>query len=577
MKSTLKIATFILIVTPLLVACDDFFTVNDKELIDKKLVVKNEEFFTGLWSNLYHSLDNGFMEVGSTMLANASDEADSNVPFGPTTVFNEGSWNSYNNPYNRSWGFYYQTINNANYFLEISDTTTNTEFVFYKDYANYPDDKAKYNRFLANLMAYRIDAKFFKALAHFQLWKMYGNVPIVNNVITKEEAAQLKQATTPEMLTYISGILNQIIAEFNVLENKPGSAYKLGKWDPSSLGRITKGAALALKCRLFLYAASPLHNNETYNLAYCDSAAKAAASIINSNIYSVAIGYRKLQFNRTATNPENILDTRSDVLDNNLMETWNYPKGGLPKYVNIPGICSNATCPSQNLVDAYDKLSGYDDAKPNLKRDFRLSQTVYFDGDLNNGTQIESFRGGKDGIGDKNATTTGYYLKKFVNDTITLPVGTVAPHVWYVFRYSEVLLNYAEAMFNAYGNAKKGYITVGNDLNATDAINIVRLRDGRNTGNLAITAPLTNDIIRRERQVELAFEGHRFWDVRRWKIASITENLPLRGMNITVANNVKQFNPNYVVETRKFVTGMELFPIPYTEMHLYPSWKQNWE
>lgn len=577
MKSTLKIATFILLVTPLLVACDDFFTVNDKELIDKELVVKNEEFITGLWSNLYHSLDNGFMEVGSTMLANACDEADSNVPFGPTTVFNEGSWNSYNNPYNRSWGFHYQTINNANYFLEISDTTTNAEFDFYKDYANYPDDKAKYNRFLANLMAYRIDAKFFKALSHFQLWKMYGNVPIVNKVMTKEEAVQLKQATTPEMVAYISGVLNQIIVEFDVLENKPGSAYKLGKWDPSSLGRITKGAALALKCRLFLYAASPLHNNGTYNVAYCDSAAKAAASIINFNIYSVAIGYRKLQFNRTASNPENILDTRSDVLDNNLMEIWNYPKGGLPKYVNVPGICSNATCPSQNLVDAYDKLSGYDDAKPNLKRDYRLSQTVYFDGDLNNGTQIESFRGGKDGIGDKNATTTGYYLKKFVNDTITLPVGTVAPHIWYVFRYSEVLLNYAEAMFNVHGNEKKGYVTVGNDLSATDAINIVRLRDGRNSGNIAITAPLTNDIIRRERQVELAFEGHRFWDVRRWKIASTTENLPLRGLNITVANNVKQYNPNYVVETRKFVAGMELFPIPYTEMHLYPSWKQNWE
>jgi len=576
MKSTLKIAAFILLVTPLLVACDDFFTVNDKELIDKELVVKNEEFITGLWSNLYHSLDNGFMEIGSAMLASASDEADSNVPFGPTTAFNGGSWNSYNNPYNKAWGFQYQTINNANYFLEISDTTSNAEFKFYKDYANYPDDKAKYNRFLANLMAYRIDAKFFKALSHFQLWKMYGHVPIVDKVITKDESALLKQATTPEMVNYISDILNQIIVEFDVLENMPGSAYKAGKWDPSSLGRITKGAALALKCRMFLYAASPLHNEGEYNTAYCDSSAVAAANIINSNIYSVAIGYRKLQFNRTTSNPENILDNRTDVLDNNIMETWNYPKSGLPKYVNVPGISSNSTSPSQNLVDAYDKLSGYDPLKPNLNRDYRLSQTVYFDGDLNNGTEIETFRGGKDGIGDKNSTTTGYYLKKFVTDTLTLPVGTIAPHVWYIFRYSEVLLNYAEAMFNAYGNVKKGYITAGADLSAADALNIVRLRDNRNVGNLPVALPLTNETIRRERQVELAFEGHRFWDVRRWKIAMQTENAPLRGLNITVINNVKQYDPNYVVESRKFTDGMELFPIPYSEMYLYPSWQQNW-
>jgi len=356
----------------------------------------------------------------------------------------------------------------------------------------------------------------------------------------------------------------------------PGSAYHSGKWDGSSLGRITKGAALALKTRLFLYAASPLHNNGSYNKAYCDSAALAAAKIINSNIYSVAIGYRKLQFNRTAANPENILDARTEVMDNNYMESWNYPKSGLAKYVNVPGIGNNATCPSQNLVDAYDKLAGYTDAAPALKRDYRLSQTITFDGDIVNGAAVESFRGGKDGIGDKNATTTGYYLKKFVTDTLTLPVGTVAPHVWYVFRYSEVLLNYAEAVFNAYGNVKKGYVTVGADLSPSDAINIVRLRDNRNVGNLPIALPLTNELIRRERQVELAFEGHRFWDVRRWKIASVTENQALRGMNITVVNTIKQYNSNYTVENRKFVDGMELFPIPYTEMHLYPSWKQNW-
>lgn len=576
MNTKFKILVISILTVLLLPACDDFFVLNDKELIDNNLVIKNEEFITGLWSNLYHSFDNGFQEVGSTMLANASDESDSNVPYGATSFFNDGSWNSYNTPYNRTWSFLYQGINNAAYFLQISDTTTNKELKFYQDYKNYPDNRAKYNKFLANLKAYRIDSKFFKAYFHFQLWKMYGNVPIVDNVISEKEALQLKQATTAEMVTYIATTLNQVIREFDQLETVSGSAYHAGKWDPSSLGRITKGAALALKCRMFLYAASPLHNQGAYNKVLCDSAAKTAASIINLNIYSVNIGYRKLQFNRTASNPENILDNRVDILDNNFMEFSNYPKSGLAKYVNVPGVGSNVTSPSQNLVDAYDKLPGYSAAAPFQKLDVRFAQTIYCNGDIVNGVPVESFRGGKDGIGEKNATTTGYYLKKFVNDTLTLPVGTTAPHVWYIFRYSEVLLNYAEAMFNAHGNVNKGYITAGTDLTPEAALNLVRLREGKNLGNLAIATTLTNELIRRERQVELAFEGHRFWDVRRWNIANSTENKPLRGMNITITNAVKNYDPNYVVENRKFVAGMELFPIPYTEMHLYPSWVQNW-
>ncbi len=576
MNTKFKILVISILTVLLLPACDDFFVLNDKELIGNDLVIKNEEFITGLWSNLYHSFDNGFQEVGSTMLANASDEADSNVPYGATSFFNDGSWNSYNTPYNRTWSFLYQGINNAAYFLQISDTTTNKELKFYQDYKNYPDNRAKYNKFLANLKAYRIDSKFFKAYFHFQLWKMYANVPIVDNVISEKEALQLKQATTAEMVTYIATTLNEVIREFDQLETVAGSAYHGGKWDPSSLGRITKGAALALKCRMFLYAASPLHNQGAYNKALCDSAAKTAASIINLNIYSVNIGYRKLQFNRTASNPENILDNRVDILDNNFMEFSNYPKSGLAKYVNVPGVGSNVTSPSQNLVDTYDKLPGYSAAAPFQKLDVRFAQTIYCNGDVVNGVPVESFRGGKDGIGEKNATTTGYYLKKFVNDTLTLPVGTTAPHVWYVFRYSEVLLNYAEAMFNAHGNVNKGYITTGTDLTPEAAINLVRLREGKNLGNVIIATPLTNELIRRERQVELAFEGHRFWDVRRWNIANSTENKPLRGMNITITNAVKSYDPNYVVENRKFVAGMELFPIPYTEMHLYPSWVQNW-
>lgn len=577
MNLKIKIYLTALVLVFILNSCDNPFVVDDKEFINKDLVVSNESYIVGLWANLYHSFNNGFQEVGSSMLASACDEADSNVPFGPTNAFNQGSWNSYNNPYSKAWAYMYSVLNNASYFLEVSDTTLNKDMVFYKDYIKFPDNKLKYNTFLANLKGWRADARFFKAYHHFQLWKMYGNVPIVDKVLSKDEALKLKQATTQEVVNYIDTTLNRVIKELDELERMPNTIYTGGKWNSNNLGRITKGAAFALKCRMYLYAASPLYNNGTYNKAYCDSAARAAAKIINMNIYSLNISYSAMQFDRSLANPENILDYRSGVGNLNYFELQNYPKGGEAQYVNVDNICSNATCPSQNLVDAYEKLPGYTSTLPFQNLDARFKLTILCDGDVANGKEVESYKGGVAGIGDKNATTTGYYLKKFVVDKVTLPVGTQPAHIWYVFRYGEVLLNYAEAMFNAYGETtKKGYVTNGPDMSALDAINKTRLRTGL-TGNIAIVSPLNNEKIQKERQVELAFEGHRFWDVRRWKIAEISENAPLRGMFIVKnSDNTKTYNPRYEVEKRLFTAGMEHFPIPYTEMNQYPSWTQNW-
>ena len=342
-----------------------------------------------------------------------------------------------------------------------------------------------------------------------------------------------------------------------------GIEYVNNIWSNPHFGRITKGASLALKTRVLLYAASPLNTVEgTYNASLCIKAAQAAAQIINMGIYSTNIDYRNLQFNQTPSNPENILDARSCIGGLfNYMELWNYPKGGDDLYI-VPSVGCNATCPSQGLVDAYETIDGspVSEINPYINRDPRLKETILCNGDQFNDAIVESFVGGNAAIGGKNQTTTGYYLKKFVQEKVKLPSGEVSPHIWYIFRYGEVLLNYAEAMFYAFGpKATQGYITNGRDLSALDAINLIRSRPGVNMPKLT---SLTEDQL----QNEVALNWHSrspFWDVRRWKIAEMTENAPLMGIRIIKNYDTNNFIYNKVkIENRKFNKAIYHYPIP---------------
>jgi hypothetical protein len=291
-------------------------------------------------------------------------------------------------------------------------------------------------------------------------------------------------------------------------------------------------------------------------------------------LYSTNIDYQSIFFNKTAANPENILDSRVRVNNFNYLERWNYPLGGSDQWTTT-GVGKYATCPSQGLVDAYETIDGspVDPQDPYINRDPRFKQTILCNGDIFNDEPVESFVGGKAAIGDKNATTTGYYLKKFIREKLNLNINATGPHVWYVFRYGEVLLNYAEAMYYAHGaSATMGYVTNGADLSATDAVNLIRNRTG--VAMPAITA-LTEEQLRNERRIELAFEGHRFWDVRRWMIADQTENMPLKGMRITKDGSSLTYQV-VDIENRKFVSpAMNRFPIPYVEMTNYSNWQQN--
>jgi hypothetical protein len=270
-----------------------------------------------------------------------------------------------------------------------------------------------------------------------------------------------------------------------------------------------------------------------------------------------------------------IIMTRPYQLNSNVFERANYPVG-------MANAGEGATCPSQNLIDAFetksgksitDPTSGFDPLKPFANRDARLEWLIVINGssmglNANNTARIvQSYKGGPDGVGAKEgATTTGYYLRKMCIENYDLTKAGTRAKSWVILRFAEVLLNYAEAMNEAYGPDTKPLINgVVASRSALEAINMVRKRAGQPDILAGISQSDLRQRIRNERRIELAFEEHRFFDVRRWKIAEQTENIPLSGISISNNSGTLSFD-KFVVENRFFEPKMYLYPIPNIEI-----------
>jgi hypothetical protein len=236
--------------------------------------------------------------------------------------------------------------------------------------------------------------------------------------------------------------------------------------------------------------------------------------------------------------------------------------------------------PLQNLVDEYemdngkpitDPTSGYNPQDPYTGRDKRFYATVLYNGANYRGRAIETFTPGgkdsKDGADNWNTSKTGYYLKKFMNDAYPLqnPWGNAGFQPWFYIRYAEILLNFAEAANEAYG---PDVVPSGSTLSARTAVNMIRQRPSVDMPELpaGLSQSQMRDAIRYERRVELAFEEHRFYDVRRWKIAEVTENQPAGGITITKSGSTLTYATKVALDNRKFETKNYWLPIPRSEI-----------
>ena len=208
----------------------------------------------------------------------------------------------------------------------------------------------------------------------------------------------------------------------------------------------------------------------------------------------------------------------------------------------------------------------YYDKEGKPTRDPRLYLNVICDGMNYMNQVVEPLEGGKNGTPIEGATTTGYYLKKLMNETVSLsPVTPVTkPHHYPVFRYAEILLNYAEALNEWQGPT---YTDQYCKMSALDALNEVRTAAGM-PKYTETDKDKFKALVKKERRIELAFEDHRFWDIRRWKEGNLVEKI----------YGVKKQNGTYqkeLIQNRIWQDKMYLYPIPQKETFVNDNLTQN--
>ncbi len=524
---------------------------NADEFLDKKPLGEYSE--VDVWSdlNLVEPFVNGMYKNSMGWpfaIERLSDYVDEShfTPDWDVTNFNKSlmtqdnllGWQSGNSPHTQHlrWAPLYLNVRRANiFFSKINEVTVADE---------------KEQLFKDRLIG---EVYFMRGYTYFLLTNLYGGVPLITKVYGLDDDFLVARNTYEECINYIVGQLDS--AALHLPEVMSGD----------DLGRVTKGAALALKARTLVYAASDLHHQmNTYAPGFTNpellgftsgsqqnrwrAAKDAAIDVMDLGIYDL---YKK----EPATGDsiaQNFVDyfttvgeTEEDILlqyfsSKSKDEGWQYYNPAL--YCGPNGYHNwGNNCPLGDLVDDYEMADGsrFDwsnpahQADPYANRDQRLYATILYEGVQwrtrpSDGLLIDPFSKLQVGaiynvadttvplvagldtrqgpIEDWNGGYTGYYVRKFVDPTLD-PQYVAQTVPFRHIRYAEVLLNYAEAS-----------IELGEYDDAIDAINQIRKRAGQPDLDPAITADDLKAKYRNERRIELAYEDHRFWDVRRWVI-----------------------------------------------------------
>ena len=378
--------------------------------------------------------------------------------------------------------------------------------------------------------------RFFRAFVYFQLAKRHGGVILYTNL--DEMTSNKARSTEEETWNLIESDLDYAIA--NLPESWVATADK---------NRVTKYAALAFKSRAMLYA-------QRWQKAY-----DAANAVIKSEKYGLVDNYANacagnnkeaiLEFDYAITKPNHTFDKDYVPLSDG------YEYGGLGT-------------PTQEMVESYEKADGtkmdwapyhsataarppYEDLEP------RFKASIIYPGCTWKGHVMQNSVNGTYGMFmayraqpyTYGYTTTGYYLRKLMNESISDVKNTPSTQPWVELRYAEVLLNQAEAAYK---------------LNKIDSaqisMNQVRARVGL-PGKFTTGAAWFNDY-KKERKVELAYEGQQFWDMRRWKLAHIEyNNYRCHGFKIT-GTNYEYIDVDY--QDRKFLEKTYVLPVPDDEL-----------
>ncbi|MDR0714205.1 MAG: RagB/SusD family nutrient uptake outer membrane protein [Bacteroidales bacterium] len=585
MKTVKKGLPFVVAVA--LTACSDFLDPKTDNTMTEEEVFSNAAYFAGPLMDAY----NGIADIYDIAMDNMTDNSVDSHFSGDYYLCGTGALRPNNNPLN-NWVGGYRQIRRLNQFLSrmVLDTTavipTPVRFYVIKTPQDSIDNVREFYRLLG-------EAYFVRAYWKWELLQNFGGIAadgitalgvpeVGDRVLEVTDNLNLPRATYAES---VQSIVNDCdtAAKLLPVEYK-GSDKVTGE---QMNGRASGIAAMALKARVLLYAASPAFN-PSGDITLWEKAAIAAGEAIKAvgglaNLSTVN-NYYFLQLNNGVYQHRDIIFRSKLRTGNRLYENNNYPQ-------SMYG--SATTNPSQNYVDAFPDKNGYpisestlyQEDNPYVDRDPRLALYVAYNGSPMGPSgyhTIASYKGGEDAWSVlRNSSRTSCYLKKLLRtDHITLVPGseTGTPRARIVLGMPELYLNFAEAANEAWG-VKGDPMSFG----FTAATVLQRIHQRYSAGNVYLNSVINTDAglfrtyIRNERRIELAFEGHYYYDLRRWIAdkSTATLNVEVYGMEITQNDDSSfSYNPRVLMEKRSFSSPFQ--PIPYMEIYNSPALVQNY-
>jgi starch-binding outer membrane protein, SusD/RagB family len=529
-------------------SCDnDYLNTTPQDRIGNASVWQDPALVEAFVNEMYRGLNHGLREL---MLGSLADESQfihnygsaqvvqSNLTSGDVGSFSRGDFDEFN------WTMQYKRIRQINLFLQNIDEVP------------FDGDEDWRNRLKG-------EVHFLNAYFYHNLIRLYGGVPLVTKAYNLKDDFLIPRSSLEESIQYV-------VDECDLATSLLPLTYTLS---PDDIGRATKGGAMALKARMLLYAASDMYhfpeankwvpaayqNKELITLpegtqtSYRQKARDAAKAVIDLGLYSLQNTGNPV---KDYTDVFLLKNSNEAIFSRYFIKSRGWEDGALPGLANGPNGYHNwgGNTPIQELVDDYEMVDGtkFDwnnpahAAAPYENRDPRFSASILYDqapwrprpSDVAKIDpvgkviirEVETAPGvwtpgldTRDGpVEDWNGGYSGYYLRKFIDPSVVheyAAAGQNQEAPWHFFRYAEVLLNYAEAC-----------IDLGQDAEAKTYLNMLRERAGM--PDITETGTALKERYRNERRVELAFEQHRFFDVRRWLIAPQAMNRNANGIII---------------------------------------------
>ena len=546
-------------------ACEEMLEPDPENIYTTERALKEPSFAQGLLDRAYVS---GVLANEYTLEDVATDNAVSNNKDNAYLRMATGEWSAIYNPVN-VWNTSYNAIFHLNFFLSIVDDV------------EWSWKSENRNQMFAD--RFKGEALGLRAYHYLRLLTYHGGigsngdllgVPLVTSVISVKDDWQIPRSTYQACVEQIRSDLDEA---FKLLPYKwqdiTGDQDYNNVYGTQNQNRIQGQIVQALKARLALHSASPAFNGGNYNMALSQEAAAISGALL-ADIGGVAgldpQGYLFYDNDNDISQPEILW--RNNYANSNNRERQSFP----------PSLFGNGDInPTQDLVDAFSMTngypitspaSGYDPLKPYDKRDLRLKSYILYNGNKLGSAVINTdVNSPINGLNKSTTSTrTGYYMLKLLRTNVNLDpkVNSSARHFYTHIRFTELFLIYAEAANQAWGpdGDPNGY-----GFTARNVIAALRKRAGIVASDPYLASITSKEafagLIQNERRLELCFEGFRFWDLRRWKLAidQTVKGMQINGSDYSIID----------VENRNYEDYMYYGPIPNSEIVKYDKLIQN--